>query len=338
MDEQPKNRVVEKVVYVEKPSSHKCITCGAVYDKQDRLFPKNKDKIYEGNNFYLPVCTTCFKKDANDYEESLGSTPAAIRRMCAKWDYYISEKTISSLDLSTGAVGSSLLKYIRLLNIAKDGVPEKTHDDYLQEIGEDVLLKEHALISMDEDDLEVMRENAIFFGDGYTQSEYRKLRADYEDWISKHESQTKAQEEIFKNLCIASLNIQRAQRDSGSQKNAKDAMKTFQELLSTANLQPKQVKSDPLSVKHTPGMLAKMIEVKKPIVLEDPSLKDVDNMARYHRVWFSGAMSNCFGIANPFAEEYEEELAKYTVQKPEYEEDGESNTFDSIFGEKDADE
>lgn len=318
-----------KVVYIEKSSEYKCVKCGKIFENKENSFPRSRSQLYAGNDFYLPICRGCFNDEINQYAISLGSSKEAIQRMCARWDYYLDEERLNNLKFNSGSAASDFSKYIMQLNlgISKD----KCYDDYLAEKANELAIRESEYLSMKEYD-PVTEETKMFFGDGYTLSEFRLLQKEYDDWLSRHECETKAQEEIFKNLCIASLNIQRAQRDGG---NVKDAMKTFQDLLSTANLQPKQIKKDPFGVKNTPGMLAKMIEMKRPIVLEDPELNDVDNMAKYHRVWYTGAMSSCFGIANPFAEEYEEEIAKYTVSKPEYTEEDDVVDISSIFGDGD---
>ena len=41
-------------------------------------------------------------------------------------------------------------------------------------------------------------------------------------------------------------------------------------------------------------------------------------------------------IKNKYSKAYEEEMAKYTVQKPVYEEDDKSAVSDSIFGDSSA--
>ena len=47
----------------------------------------------------------------------------------------------------------------------------------------------------------VPEEDVYFFGPGYTVDQYKYLREQYEDWCERYDTQTKAQEEIFKSLC-----------------------------------------------------------------------------------------------------------------------------------------
>ena len=64
-------------------------------------------------------------------------------------------------------------------------------------------------------------------------------------------------------------------------------------------------------------------------------LKDVDKIGLYIDVFFKGHLSKMMGLKNAFSALYERFMSKYTVTKPQYDEDFDSEAlFDQIFGSK----
>ena len=62
-------------------------------------------------------------------------------------------------------------------------------------------------------------------------------------------------------------------------------------------------------------------------------LADVDKIGQYIDVFFRGHMAKTLGVKNPFTRLYENFMKKYTVNKPEYNEDDDSEElFEQIFG------
>ena len=177
----------------------------------------------------------------------------------------------------------------------------------------------------------VPEEDVYFFGPGYTVDQYKYLREQYEDWCERYDTQTKAQEEIFKSLCIAQLNVQRAQAD-GDMKRTTEAMKTLQELMDSARIKPKQKAGDALVEQNTFGTLIQRWEDEKPIPEPRDEWKDVDGIGKAITVWFFGHLAKMFHIDNDAAELYEKEVAKYTVEPPRYVADEDSD--DDAFREK----
>lgn len=160
-------------------------------------------------------------------------------------------------------------------------------------------------------------EDVYFFGPGYTPDQYAYLRDQYEDWVARYDAQTKAQEEIFKGLCIAQLNVQRAQAE-GDQKRTTDAMRTLQDLMDSARIKPKQKASDALVEQNTFGTLIKMWENEEPIPEPRAEWRDVDGIGKSITVWFYGHLAKMFHLENEAASLYEDEVGKYTVKPPRY--------------------
>lgn len=170
------------------------------------------------------------------------------------------------------------------------------------------------------------------FGSGYTNEELMFLENEYQEWVSRYECSTKAQEEVFENLSICKL-LKRKSLNSG--KGTKDLDAQMQQWLDTGNLKPKQNNLDALSDAQTLGTLLQKYEEEKPLPTLDPELEDVDGIGRYINAFYMGHICKMFGLKNEYAQQYEEEMAKYTVTPPEYSEDGEDEdgiNMDKILG------
>lgn len=171
------------------------------------------------------------------------------------------------------------------------------------------------------------------FGQGLSNEDYIFLQDQYEDWITRYECKTKAQEELFERLCFKKLEIFKATRDG---KSTKDLDASYQELMKTANITPRQNSLDTLSEGQTLGQLIEKWETEKPIPETDPELKDVDKIGQYIDVFYKGHMAKLLNLKNPLQHIYENFMKKYTVTKPEYDEDDDSEElFDKIFGKVD---
>lgn len=168
------------------------------------------------------------------------------------------------------------------------------------------------------------------FGLGYSNDDLMFLENEYQDWISRYECNTKAQETLFERLSFKKWEINKATKSGLS---TKDLDKTYQELLSSASILPKQNSLDAMSEAQTLGTLIAKWETERPLPEIDSELEDVDNIGRYIDVFFRGHLSKMLGIKNTLSQIYNGFMKKYTVERPEYTEDEESDAlFDSIFG------
>lgn len=168
------------------------------------------------------------------------------------------------------------------------------------------------------------------FGSGYNQEDYMFLENEYQDWITRYECNTKAQEEIFKNLSMNRFERKQAVKAG---KPTKEIDKTFQELLAAQNIQPRQSSSDATSEGQTFGTLIQKYEETRPLPEIDPELQDVDKIGYYIDVFFRGHASKMLGLKNAFSHLYERHMQKYTVTPPTYDEDTDSEIiFEQIFG------
>ena len=173
------------------------------------------------------------------------------------------------------------------------------------------------------------------FGKGLSNDDYIFLQDQYEDWITRYECNTKAQEELFERLCFKKLEIFKATREGRS---TKDLDRSYQDLMNTANITPKQNSLDAMSEGQTLGQLIEKWETERPIPECDPDLADVDKIGLYIDVFYKGHMAKLLNLKNPLQRIYENFMKKYTVTKPEYDEESDSEElFDKIFGRSEED-
>ena len=162
------------------------------------------------------------------------------------------------------------------------------------------------------------------------------LENEYQDWTTRYPCENKAQELLFKRICFKELEIDKAQKAG---KDTKELDATLQNLMGSLNVKPSQKTSNALTDNLTFGQLIDKWEQEKPIPEPDEEFKDVDKIGLYIDVFFKGHLSKMMGLKNAFSSLYEKFISKYTVKKPQYDEDFDSEAlFDKIFGTKMDDE
>jgi uncharacterized protein (UPF0212 family) len=170
------------------------------------------------------------------------------------------------------------------------------------------------------------------FGSGYSNEDLMFLENEYQDWTTRYACENKAQELLFKRICFKELEIDKAQKNG---KDTKELDKTLQELMGSLSVKPSQSNSDSLADFQTFGQLIAKWEDEKPIPEPDEEFRDVDKIGLYIDVFFKGHLSKMMGLKNAFSSLYERFISKYTVSKPQYDEDVDSEVlFDQIFGSK----
>lgn len=174
------------------------------------------------------------------------------------------------------------------------------------------------------------------FGYGYSNEDYMFLENEYQDWVTRYECNTKAQEEAFERLSFKKWEIYNATKKGLP---TKDLDKTYQEWLGTANIQPRQTSMDATADAQTFGTLIQKYEETRPLPEIDPDLEDVDKIGLMIDVFYRGHASKMLGLKNTFSHLYERFMQKYTVNKPEYNEEDDSETiFEKVFGAVEDDE
>lgn len=309
-----------------------CSCCGKPYTKQKGNFSASYSPIYAGNNGYVTMCNSCRDKYFVTFTDFFsGNEEKAMDRMCGIFDWYYHDMAVSATR-KISADRSRIGAYPSKMALPQTKDKGTTYLDTIRD-------RESKTINSIEDleerkDINITKKTIKFFGTGFLPEEYPFLQEQYNDWTARHECKTKAQEELFKNISIAQLNIQKATQSPNGK--VAEAMKTFQDLLGSANIKPTQTNDNALSDQNTFGTLIKKWENDKPIPEPEKEWEDVDSIAKYVTVYFLGHLCKMMGIKNSYSRAYEKEMDKYKVTKPEYEDDDEA-LFDSVFGGDDSD-
>lgn len=182
-----------------------------------------------------------------------------------------------------------------------------------------------------DEDSDIMARPQIreLFGEGFSETDYLFLQRQYDDWCSRTSVDSKSQETYIVRICFKLLDIWKAQKNG---KDTKELDKSLNDLMAAANLQPKQNVANAAVDSLTFGQLIEKWEIDKPIPDPDEEFKDVNNIGKLIRVYFAGHLSKALGLRNGYAEEYEAEMSKYTVTKPETANDAQSSVYQQVFG------
>ena len=313
---------------------------------KDKLKCFNCDREYVDTNYYktqsnffntgkIPYCKQCVEKLYQQYYEKYTNegclTPErnAVKRICMALDIYFKEDAFNSAmnkikqdNINISPMG----QYMRIIQLSQ--YKDKSYDNT---ISDEENKRLNVNISENISDSRKTNEKTMkFFGIGFSDEDYEFLQEQYSDWTARHECQTKAQEEVFKRICFKQLEILKATRRGEDTKNL-DA--TFQNYLDTAKLQPKQNSGDTMADNQTFGTLIDKWENTRPIPEVDEDLRDVDKIGLYLEIFFKGHLAKMMNLKNGLSNLYTKFMKKYTVEKPEYNdnEDGEA-LFDAIFG------
>ena len=322
-----------------KTNKNKCTCFYCNNEYVDTNYYKSQSEFYS-NIGKVPYCKQCIEKFYQSYCEKYTNegclTPErkAVKRLCAAFDIYYNENAFNAAvdnarkrEMNISPMGA----YMKMIQLSQykgksydNTISDEEKEDFVANIPTDI-----------SDDTEVDEWSMNFFGIGFKNEDYKFLKREYDDWVARHECKTKAQEEVFKRLCFKQLEILKATQRS---EDTKDLDATFQKLLETAKLQPKQNSGDTTADNQTFGTLIDKWENERPLPEIDDELKDVDKIGWYIDVFFRGHLSKMMGLKNGLSNLYTKFMKKYTVEKPEYSDEENSEVlFDAIFGNQSSD-
>lgn len=304
------------------PLIHRCCKCGLTTTDLKK-FPLSFSKIYACNDYRIPVCKDCMDDLYNNiYLPMLDSDEEAVRRICSKFDIYYNPEIVQKM--RDGSRPKKRMSYY----IQRTTLQQYANRTY------DTTLEEEALASKSIDTFEDMNkeheiseETIKFWGFGFLPEDYEYLDNRYVEWSTSYNIQSKAMESIFQKICMMELQILK-----GIQKNEKvDALyKQLNDFMNAAGIQPKQSSENTMSDTACFGTLIKRWEDEEPIPEPKPEWRDIDGIRRYISVYFLGHLSKMFGFKNDWSKLYEEEIAKYTVNKPDFTDV--EISYEDIFG------
>ena len=297
---------------------------------------RNADAFYTDKSYasgLFPVCKKCliemacdYDKKTNQYTDNQEKTMDVLKMMNLPFidSMYQSAITSSTEDIQDKHRNTAWSTYITCIKSLPNWRGKTWKDS---EMPADYLDKDEQEINENSRTLKQAKKR---FGDGYTNSDLLFLENEYQDWIKRYACENKAQEILFKRICFKELEIDKAQK---SGKDTKELDKTLQDLMGSMALKPNQNNSNALTEAKTFGQLIQKWENEEPIPEPDEEFRQVNKIGLYLDVFFKGHMSRMMGLKNAFSHTYEKFIKKYTVDKPQYDEDIDSETlFDQIFG------
>lgn len=311
----------------------RCLRCNEEYNSGEFY---DSDSELHASTTKIPYCSECLETFYKGYlkkYEVLGYKNAdkkAVERMCMILDLYYKDSIFDSAvkNLAKAPETSLFVLYLKAgrLYQYRNKNYDTTIQERLSESKSDPSFFTDEDVRYDEDAKKAVK----FFGSGFSKEDYEFLTGQYEDWTTRHECNTKSQEEMFKQICFTQLELLKATR---GKQDTKDLNATFLKQLEAAKLQPKQNSGETVSDAQTFGTLIDKWENTRPLPEIDEDLRDVDKIGKYINIFFRGHLSKMMGFKNSFCKAYEDFMAKYSVKKPEYESEEDSEAlFDTIFG------
>lgn len=305
----------------------KCPCCNEFISTSEGFY---MDKRYATG--FFPECKKCIRQQVEQRtrnNQEPNETVESVQKMLQKMDLpYIDSLYKAQCKIVADASGEKNRHSV----FAAYLVPVKSLPQYIGKTWKD---SEFALDDDTNPDYELKENKKVLksgrkrFGN-YPNEDIMFLENEYNDWTTRYACESKAQELLFKRICFKQLEIEKAQK---SGKDTKELDKTLQELMASLSVKPSQKNSNSLTETMTFGQLIDKWEQEKPIPEPEDEFKDVDKIGLYIDVFFKGHLSKMMGLKNAFSTLYERFIAKYTVKKPEYDEDADSEVlFDKIFG------
>ena len=307
-----------------------CHTCG-------RLLPRTSFYISnKTGSGVIPTCKEClyliatrYDKESRTTNESVDTIKAALKiaDLPFRKELYESCVTAKQNETADWKAGTVWQHYVTMVQAAA----------YYRDMG--WIDSDFEVVEADKKGetmgAKAKSKSKKLFGEGFKDDQYIFLQDQYDDWTSRYECKSKAQEELFKRICFKQLEILEATRNGG---NTKDLDATLQQLMNSANIQPKQNSLDAFSDAQTFGTLIQKWEENDPISEIDPELKDIDKIGLYIDVFFRGHLAKMLNLKNALSALYDKFMEKFTVKKPHYDEDtDEEALFNQIFSPKEAD-
>lgn len=320
-----------------------CKKCGTAYSRSKGYFPINYGELYKGGGC-LPYCRDCVDKLFEKYLKEAASSMDAVRQVCRKLDLYWNQALYADVEKrnTTRTIMTSYMQKIAQIKYAG-----KSYDDTLRE--ENALwtwpnffkyaeqkakaeaeAKEEAV--SEEEQIEIPEDVRTFWGPGYNEQMYLDLEQRRTYWMGRYPEGTvleAGEEAILRQICILEIAIN---KDRAEGKSVDKSVNALNALLGSANMKPAQKKESDTSLEGIPfGVGIAWCEKYRPIPEPDPELADVDNVVRYIEVWLKGHLSKMLGLKNSYSKLYEDEMARLTVERPEYDGEDEETVFNEIF-------
>jgi len=164
-------------------------------------------------------------------------------------------------------------------------------------------------VKSDKYDLEIDDDVILFFGEGFTESQYRTLLREYLKFARSFSTTNNVDELNFKEVAYFSLKIAEAKSSGVSEKDIISLVDARRKLLADANVQNKKEENEAVMAM---GSLVKKMEFTRPA--SDPLPEWGDNKLHQLEVMIAGHLMSSKGIENELTKEYEELIEPYGIE------------------------
>lgn len=315
------NNIIERKIII-------CPTCGE---------PITINNFYSDKRYAIgvyPECKKCIRMEVEQRKSKYdkpNETKESVQKMLQKMDLPYIDSLYESLCKDVGDEVneknkvSPFLAYIPPIKSLPQYRNKTWADSEFGVSGDDT--KD---IALEMSKRQPRKEIVKLFGTGLSTSDYLFLQDQYDDWRERTQVDSKSQETYIVRICFKLLDIWKAQKEGKDTSKLDDSLN---KLMEAAQLQPKQNVGNAATDSLTFGQLIEKWEMEEPIPEPSPEFKDIDGIGQYIRVWFMGCLSKAVGLNNPYSEEFDEYMKKYTVTKPEYKDEENSDTiYEKLFG------
>ena len=319
-------------------SYNRLMNCDFVYCHGCNQF-KRRTAFYSDHRnasglFYL--CKECVlriveqrKSDRSEPNETVESVQLMLKMMDKPYLNTLYKNTVKGVIDNTGErnKNSAFAAYLTQIN----SLPQYKDKHWINSEFEINERSQEDLIADNEANQKILIAAKKRFGinAGYSNEELIWLENEYQDWIARYPCDSKSQEVLFQRLCCQELEVDRLQRMG---RNTKDVDSAIRDTMTSLGIKPSQSNMDGLADQLTFGQLIDKWEQEKPIPEPDDDFKDVDKIGTYIDVFFKGHLSKMMGLRNAASTLYDKFMKKYTVEKPELNEEDEEALFNQIFG------
>lgn len=306
-----------------------CGRCGTTYSRWKGYFPVSYAVLHKGLG-HIPVCRQCIENMYDAYLAQCDDPKLVVRQLCRKLDLFWSE-SVYETTAKKASPRSLMTQYMQRL--ASTTLAGKSYDDTLKQEGtlwtfapEDMpARKEEPEPEPEEaeDDVEVPDEIREFWGPGYSGATYLALNERYNafvktlpDGVDVNDIGTST---IIRQICGLEHDIARS-REAG--KSSDRSVAALNSLLGSANLKPAQQKEGAdADLASTPlGVWLYKYENQRPLPEVEDDVKHSNKILKYVFTWL-GHVCKMLGKKNGFSKMYEEELAKWRIDRPDIEDD-----------------
>lgn len=266
----------------------------------------------------MPICKDCVVDIHSEYLSKYVDNKKAIYYMCRMLDVYFDETIYDgAMQQVLDKSGNPARIYFQKINSLKQ-YDDKTFDDSVKPKFESDTSEDEGRLNFKVDyggsknNHDLTDDIVKFWGKGFAKDEYYFLDDEYNEYINAYECDSPVMVNLLKQAAFESLEIRvKRERREPVDKN----LKNLQDLLGSANVKPVQETGNNTTDQATFGTLIKRWENERPIPDPLPEWKEKD-IFQYVKVWFLGHLTKMIGLDNPFAQDYEDEVAKHTIDTP----------------------